>query len=179
MICEHNGSVRRCDVRSDNDERQPRLCAAAVRDTRRTHSADGHLKRALEREVCKYRLFASTANPINSIPFFLGHGLPREKPRGGGGPAPHQGRSALAASQWVLCSVKCNRCMVAAGYADAHYLWCCSEGQSPMHAHANKMRTSGHGPVSSASLVRTRRLAGRVEHRELVIPSGVVPTGCQ
>ena len=68
MICEHNGSVRRCDVRSDSDERQPRLCAAAVRDTRRTHSADGHLKRALEREVCKARLFARHANPINSIP---------------------------------------------------------------------------------------------------------------
>ena len=68
MICEHNGSVRRCDVRSDSDERQPRLCAAAVRDTRRTHSADGHLKRALEREVCKVRLFARSGNPINSIP---------------------------------------------------------------------------------------------------------------
>lgn len=38
QCCEHKGSMRRYDVRSDSDERQPRLCTAAVHDRRRTHS---------------------------------------------------------------------------------------------------------------------------------------------
>ena len=40
QCCEHKGSMRRYEVRSDSDERQPRLCTAAVHDRRRTHSTE-------------------------------------------------------------------------------------------------------------------------------------------